>query len=74
MNDFRYIHDGNDGKTTVISGDFVARCISNRTIGGVSIGVDTPLFRFSLSDGGLLSIKMNGSQPEIRYSPPRSRK
>lgn len=70
MNQFRYIHDGRDGKTTVISGDFLARCIANRTIGGVSIGQDTALFRFSLSDGGLVSIKMNGTQPEIRYTPP----
>lgn len=70
MNNFKYIHRGNDGKRTVISGDFVARCIANRTIGGVSIGEDTTLFRFSLSDGGMLSIQMNGAQPEIHYSPP----
>jgi hypothetical protein len=73
MNNFKYIHDAHDGKKTVISGSFLARCIANRTIGGVSIGEDTTLFRFSLSDGGLVSIKMNGTQPEIHYSPPSDR-
>lgn len=70
MNNFRYIHEAHDGRKTVISGDFLARCIANRTIGGVSIGEDTTLFRFSLSDGGLVSIKLNGVHPEIHYSPP----
>ena len=70
MNNFKYIQDARDGKNTVISGNFLARCIANRTIGGVSIGEDTTLFRFSLSDGGMVSIKMNGTQPEIHYSPP----
>jgi hypothetical protein len=73
MNNFKYIPDAHDGKKTVISGSFLARCIANRTIGGVSIGEDTTLFRFSLSDGGMVSIRMNGSQPEIHYSPPYNR-
>ena len=73
MNNFKYIHSGDDGKQTVISGSFLARCVANRSIGGVSIGEDTTMFRFSLSDGGLFTIKMNGSQPEIHYSPPRKR-
>ena len=47
MNNFKYIHSGDDGKQTVISGSFLARCIANRSIGGVSIGEDTTMFRFS---------------------------
>jgi hypothetical protein len=31
------------------------------------------MFRFSLSDGALFTIKVSGSQPEIHYSPPRKR-
>jgi len=73
MNNFKYIHRGDDGKRTVISGDFVARCIANRTIGGVSIGEDTTMFRFSLSDGGVFSVHVNGAMPEIHYSPPPKR-
>ena len=70
MNNFKYIHDGRDGKKTVISDIFVARCIANRVIGTVSIGEDSTLFRFSLSDGGLITFRMDGSQPEVHYVPP----
>ena len=70
MNNFKYIHQAQDGKKTVISGSFLARCIANRAIGSVSIGEDTTLFRFSLSDGALVSVRMDGAQPEIHYSPP----
>lgn len=36
MNNFKYIHEAHDGRKTVISGSFLARCIANRTIGGVT--------------------------------------
>ena len=73
MSKFKYVHDGNGGRKTLISGDVVARSIANRTIGSVSIGEDSTMFRFSLSDGGLITFRMDGNQPEVHYVPPSRR-
>ena len=70
MNNFKYIHEGRDGKTTVISGNFLARCIANRTIGMVGVGEDTTMFQFWLNDGAVFRIDIKPNAPEIRYSPP----
>lgn len=70
MNNFKYIHKAHDGKSTVISGNFLARCIANRTIGMVGIGEDSTMFQFWLSDGAQFRIEIKPNAPEIHYSPP----
>lgn len=78
MNPLKYIRRGRDGKSALISGDFLARSIAGRTTGVVGVGEDSTMYRFTLPGGARFKINkirakfMTPVRGEINFRRPRS--
>ena len=74
MNKFTYLTKSRDGKMSgVVDAKYMSDVLTGRSIKMIGDSDESPMFQFSLSDGGFVRIKIAPESPEIHYYSPSNR-
>ncbi|MFL6468750.1 MAG: hypothetical protein ACJ72Z_12400 [Pyrinomonadaceae bacterium] len=71
MHKFSYITSTTDEKATgLVSADYIAQKLANRTVSMISMNEDDTMFGFTLTDGGRIKFRLRPHAAEVVYYAP----